>query len=419
MKVEEYRKYIILTDVISSLGGAQLLVLRRVKYFKSLGLDVRVIIRRHTGDFFLKEEFAHIPVLFLPQVDKPFLFTSEKEKKQILDVVSFFVNDTDNTIIETNSLQESVWGEFFASCFKIKHVIYLHAEEVVGKYLYYPGKDFFYYKYKRGELWGVSDQSIKMIFGKDIDNCQNQYINVAFDPEEIKEKSVPSLDYLKKDKNQCVITTVTRLEKGYVPALIQGCIEYARKNPAKNILLLIIGGTIFPKVELKLKEDCHALKMRMPNLKIDFPGYMTTLGADLYSKTDIFIGVGTASINAISQGCVTLIIDFPSNRTSGIFGLDTTNFGYSQNNITFEIEDKIEELLDNSELYTVACEKGKELFNNLYTNKVCLLKMNDLLEKSDHELLFYNFHGSVYRSFVDYIIFFLKQMKRFLIKLWM
>ena len=102
MKVEEYKKYIILTDVISSLGGAQLLVLRRVKYFMSLGLDVRVIIRRHTGDFFLKEEFARIPVLFLPQVDKPFLFTSEKEKKQILDIVSFFVNDTDNTIIETN-----------------------------------------------------------------------------------------------------------------------------------------------------------------------------------------------------------------------------------------------------------------------------------------------------------------------------
>lgn len=72
-------------------------------------------------------------------------------------------------------------------------------------------------------------------------------------------------------------------------------------------------------------------KSDIANLKIVFTGYIKELGKDIFNVSDVFVGMGTASINAISQRCIALNID-PSrnNMCSGIFGIDTNNFGYTE-----------------------------------------------------------------------------------------
>ena len=99
--------------------------------------------------------------------------------------------------------------------------------------------------------------------------------------------------------------------------------------------------------------------------------------------TDIFIGMGTASINAISQGCATINIDPRSNKASGVFGVDTNNFAYSENNKLYKIEDKIAELLKDAKKLAVAKERGLYLFKESFTNEASFNKLDYLLNKSE------------------------------------
>jgi hypothetical protein len=193
--------------------------------------------------------------------------------------------------------------------------------------------------------------------------------------------------------------------------MILSCIKFASNNPKQMINLIVAGGTIHHGLTEKLRNEFLAPNLKLLNLKIIFTGYITSLGKDLFRNTDIFIGMGTASINAISQGCATLNIDPRTNKTSGIFGIDTDNFAYSFKNETYEIEDKLSLLIRDTNLLETAKQEGKKLFNTKFTVEATFKRQMLLLKQSANKLEHYKFKRSFFHTAIDFIIFFIRKYK--------
>ena len=99
--------------------------------------------------------------------------------------------------------------------------------------------------------------------------------------------------------------------------------------------------------------------------------------------TDVFVGMGTASINAISQNCISINID-PRNgmqKSSGIFGSDTTNFAYSESGKLYDIFTKLEDVfLCNKEKMEKKKKKGRTLFEEEFEMGACFKKLDNAIE---------------------------------------
>ena len=119
-----YNKVCFFTDVVSGNGGAQRLIIRRCNYLNSIGIQTFVVVRRHFSNYILENDFIDIPVLYEPLFDKPFSLVKNNLKEEALIRISLFAKGLDeHCLIESQSLQESVWAEYVASHFKAKHIL--------------------------------------------------------------------------------------------------------------------------------------------------------------------------------------------------------------------------------------------------------------------------------------------------------
>lgn len=410
--LNKYTNYYFLTEGVSNMGGAQLLVLRRAKYLKSKGFNVKIIVLSHLGDFILEKEFKDYPILFLPELGQPLFKYSSREINKLLTTISLFFKNHKNTIIETNHLQSSVWGELVAKEFGYKHIVYLFNEAKIRNYLFYPGINFFLYKYKRGELYGCSRKSLEIILGDKYNKNYNNFLNVSFDSDEIKEETIPSIREINLLENSRTILTVSRLNKGYIVHLIEAVIAIAIKHPHKNINFIIGGGTVYEEVKANLEQNYLPPKVDLSNLLIIFTGYIKVMGKDLFNLADIFVGMGTASINAISRRCATIVINPETNRTPGVLGIHTTTFGYSDNGVEYSLDELLISLLSDDILLKDAQEKGHELYKSSYQTDSCFIKYDDLLSKSSKIVEYYNFDISLFRRIIDMATYSLKLIRR-------
>jgi hypothetical protein len=396
MESKTNKNYLIITPSISNLGGAQLYVLRRAKYLISNGYCVKFIVSHHnSGNFILENKFAEIPVLHLNQIRNPILLYSKKKIDSIICTIQLFLKEFNNGIVETNSLQLSVWGELISSKLNLKHIIYLLAEPRASAYGFYPGYNFFEYKLNRGEFYGTTEYALSLIFGKQIERDINNFVNVPFDPSELTELSIPRIETANIDENSFIIGTITRLEKLYLKPFIESCIRLARKHEHMKFTLIIAGGSEDVYILNHLNESYNPATLNIPNLYILFTGYIKLLGRDFFKILDVFAGQGTASINAISQGCATLNIDPITNQCSGIFGVDVENFAYPKNGNIYKIEDKLESLMLDIELFKLAKLKGPELFDRQYSVDFCFNNLDNLINSSSNEDKYYPFRFSI------------------------
>ena len=404
--------YLLITPSIANLGGAQLYILRRAKYLSENGYAVKIIVSTHNPqNFILENQFERIPVLFLKDLQKPFSLYSIKKLDRIIQNVKSFLSDVESGIIETSSLETAVWGELFAKTINWKHIIYLLADPKISQYIFYPGYHFFEYKLNKRELYGTAEQTLPLIFGKPVEKDKNLFVNVPFDTGELAELSVPPGAIRNIGKNSFVIGTICRLEKTYLKPFIDSCIYFAEKHKKKSITLIVAGGSEKPKLFNQLKDLYSNRSLNISNLIILFPGYIKVLGKDFFNALDVFVGMGTASINAISQSCATLNIDPITNQCSGIFGIDINNFGYPQNGIIFKIEDKLEELMLDPEIMEASKLKGLELFLKEYSVESSFKKLEFLINFSADKFEYYPFRFSFFIRLCDNYKFLLGLVK--------
>ncbi len=360
------------------MGGGQLFVLRRAKHLKNKGYAVSIVVTTKSPYFPLKNQFHEFPIYVIPEMGYRVSQYSEKKVRQTIDDLLENIEYEDSLLIESHTLSTIEWGEHVAAASRAKHLAYPLAEPSISKYRFNPGIQIFNRKLQNGEFYGCTSSSLKYIFGRDV--MPNRYINIGYDEKEMFDQCVPSLQY-KKSKGDFVISTVTRLDKTYVEHLVTNTVGLAKKYPNHNFILLIAGGSSSSEREKFLMDNFNNSNFNEKNLRIVYTGYIEKLGRDLFDITDVFVGMGTAVINAISQSCLTVVIDACFNtKVAGFLGKDTNNFAYSISGKTYSIFEKLEEafLLKDSVRIELQ-EKGRKLFEEEFEINRCFKKMDDII----------------------------------------
>ena len=398
------RIYIFVTNSIYGLGGAQLLTLRRSGYLRDKGWRVLIIYRRKMGEFRLESDFKEFDTLFIPEFTCHYNFVNNRKKLKITNQISEYLSniDKENSFIESNDLVCAVWAEYLSQVFGIKHALYMLSEENINRLFYYPYKRFYEYKLYRNELWGCNSRGLEISFGKLLPQFNTNYVNVAYNEDEIPDVSLPSL-ILEKKKNTIVVSTLTRLEKEYLPVLIEVIGSICIKRKDIDVCFVIGGGSVENKVENRIRKMAEEMNRSISNLHIIITGYIKP-GKDFFSQTDIFIGMGTAAISALSQGCIVLPVNPITNKTPGVFGVETFNFAYPESNVEFLIFDKILQLLllSTEKRYDYA-KQSKEYYNNNFTLDVTFDAFRNLCDKMQ-DVDTYSFKNAYFFKPLDYIV---------------
>lgn len=374
--------YLILTYNVCNMGGAQLYVLRRAKYLIEKGYSVFIVVCFDNGYFPLKDEFGDIPIWCCSEMNKPYVTVKPKEAERIIKEVGRFACIDDGGIIESHTLCTIEWGEIIASSYNCKHLAYPLSETPISNYKWRPGKRVFKDKLIRNELYGLSDASLDIIFGKPC--SPNNYVNVGFDEKELCEKCFPLLKINKQEKDY-VISTISRLDKTYIEKLIIDTIELAGKYPNQHFILVIAGGSKTGERQNDLFNKYSQDRIPSKNLEIIFTGYITSLGRDLFQMSDVFVGTGLAAINSISQNTVTIVVDETTDLSTGFFGTDTRNFGYGSLEKSCTILAKLEEAyVSNSPKREHLISAGRLLYESEFYTKICFKKLDDAIKRIDN-----------------------------------
>lgn len=374
--------YILLTHNVSNLGGGQLYTLRRAKYLLKKGYKVIVIDHFKENNFILKEKFKGCRIIHIPEIIEPIVRYSPKKSEAIINRLINLVGPLQEDIfIETHAFQLSVWGEKLAIKLNARHLVYCYEEwNTIKNYRLIPGKPFFDRKYQSNQFFGCTSQSIRILFG-DI-YSKNNYLNIPFDESEIEDKCIPSLQIF-PEKDYFTIGTVSRLEKTYIIDLIESIGLFAASHPSQKVRLIIAGDSKDQSVTNAVKQKVENIGKDHPNMTTIMTGYISVLGKDLFELCDVFVGMGTASINAISQNVVTINIDpLNDNRTSGFFGVDTATAAFAENGKTYSIFEKIEEAYNFSQSKLDEVKRvGRGLFESNFSVDSIFPQLDEAIEK--------------------------------------
>jgi len=383
------------------MGGAELLLLRRANLFKRMGMNIKIIVIYDDGEYILKDRFTYFDILKIDGLSKPFCCHSKHSLNKINEKATAFLCDFQDAIIESQTFHTAVWAEFLVSRHpSMKHIIYAVDDNNVNTYKCYPFSALSIYKKERGEFWGTEKEGLKKIFPFIHDN-DDDFLPVSFDEEELKDNTVPALPYEMLQNEAIVVSTIGRLEKGCVSEIIDTCKLICKEYPSLRINVIVGGGSSIQGLEDEMKRKYSVCNEDVPNLKVFFMGYITYIGKDFYQNTDVYVGMATSSVNSISQQCATINYDPIAKASCGVFGLNTFNFLYIENDQRYDLKEQLEHLILDNDYRAKAALAGKKYFEKTYTIEASVRKQEFLLGKSTSEIIPFNLEPSFKVKILD------------------
>lgn len=369
--------YLIITTSTAGIGGAELYVLRKAQFMSKKGYKVLIITAKSKP--LMIRDFQNFPVLTEPSVSYPcYWFTRSYIKKAITRMTEFVLDcgaTSDGLFVESTYKGNSTWAELLSRKLNVRSLIYeTNGLDTKEKTL----ANFLAFKAKRGELLGCSrfsNQKLFANFPEYYDERKNLYVNVPFDNSEIVDDTKGTV--FSKDPNTLRILTVSRIEKKYLIYLIGEVSKVAQVIPNKTIELTMVLSRRKGKEFSILEKQ----SMNLPeNLKVSFLGPIVPLSKSLFLTHNVFVGMGTASLNAISMGMPTILADSKSNLSTGVLGVDVDYFGYAP---AYEstIAEQLQRFLDNPTLFMEASERGLSLFQEEYESSAVMNKFMEHVER--------------------------------------
>ena len=236
-------KLYIILGYKAGMSGGQIYVSNKANYLKNLGWKVSVIDNINTQPVFIKDLKMYENNIISELSFRPIRFSKKKRKRIILQILSLsgYNDDFEEVIIESNTITFSLWGELLAREINAKHVSILidafYTDEMrcgTMKYL-----DF---KHKRRELAGINKNSLSELFEgyKTIKEDEKYYLSCAC--VNSVDKDTKYSKKIEKNKYDYVIGTVGRLNKPFVPGMVDAVVDFAKRHNDAKILFLVVGG---------------------------------------------------------------------------------------------------------------------------------------------------------------------------------
>lgn len=318
--------YIILTFSIGGIGGGQLYCKNKSIFLKCHNFQPFIFFATLKNDVYLDELKEYKENIVTELLYPPYFF-SKKRQQIVLNKIFSKINLDSNTndyIIESHTVNSSLWGELLAKSLKCKNFIYLLNEKFMESH---NKLNFLSFKHHRKELVGITKESLPLLFNnyKVLEEDEKYFFNAACisDTEDIYVKEIE--DIKPKEVN---IACISRLTKPQVNVAINEIINFCVKHYDKKIQFVLIGAS--PAL---IKEKKRLLKRfkKIDNLNAIILDSIYPIPKSLFKKVDVCVAVAGCARICFNEGMVTIVIDTLTNKP-GILGYDTASTLYSNGN---------------------------------------------------------------------------------------
>lgn len=382
------RKYILFVNTISEIGGAELYILRKARFLENNGFKAYIvtgIAQNIKFSEFYDYEFLETAQILLP----PSLFY-ENEISDILERILAFIHyqEQDEIFIESNQVRPAMWAEIFAQRINRVNLVYCITPFRVNGHIM---SEFYHKKLRNDELLGCKESYIPETFGN---GFKNNYLNIPFDPNEIEKVSNQDTVLGKDDVSDAAlesgdisILTVARIEKTYIAQSIIDLSDFCKKYPDTSVKYkLVLSKNNGPEyVKLKTLID----RVKPGNLNIELNGPVLKLTDTIFKGYDLFIGMGTAVLNAVSMGLPSLVVDYRNNKYYGFFGYDHHEFGSgirsAEKGLDYFLKQVLNKEVDLDEVRKKAMDYFLENYESDKVNRRFLEYQYNINKKTDKE----------------------------------
>lgn len=309
-------KYVFIVPSLANMGGAQMYVRNKVLWLRQYGWTVDVLLAQG-GAANLRElkEFDYV----LPELAFDILNYSKKKKRKVIDAIVKRLGPKtyEEIVIESTCISESSWAEAVALRVGAKHICYLLQEDntILNKGML----DFFLYKLKRKELFGITETSLTTMFNNYyLIPKEESYQLPAYCTNVEADVESPYIEQAKRINHDYLVGMLSRLDKPFVLPSIKEFCKYANIHQDKNFLFLLMGDA--PKGSGLLTQIRELVKETAPNVSILATGYLYPVPTRLLEMCDAFFTSAGSSWVCMRSGVPTIAIDGNDFKPIGVLG---------------------------------------------------------------------------------------------------
>lgn len=306
------KTYIIICAFADKIAGGPIYNANKVRYMKEKGWNV-VVVRTDVGTRAaipgLEEYFKN----FLPEAGYiPTEFTKCQREKLLKILLSYVPCNAGETVIETGNDYTAYWGELLAERIGARHIVIFLDEQ--NPFVNARTIQFFKFKYERHEMACISKEVMQALFKKaginlSLEQCYGLPCNCTNSLDDYDSSitdKIPSGDYN--------IGYVGRLEKPFLPAILDAFETFILENADKTIALTFFGAAFDKETERQITKRFCAF----PNVRLLITGYIYPLPVKALHKISLFVsGAGSANV-ACKAGCYSLKVNVLSYQPDGI-----------------------------------------------------------------------------------------------------
>lgn len=320
--MEKKKMYIFVLQSVIKIGGTQLYVAGKADYLEKTGWQVHMFFpssknEKEYGVTSLRKysnvggghTFLQTPPYKFKRFEQDYFL------KMIVDNLKIKNFYDCEIIIESTSGAESFWGEIIAAIVGGKHFV-TAVHEVYNWGYFSDNLDFFYFKWKRNELV-AGEAGCKLLFNgyKNVTAPLVEMPPTVAEMHPIQDVDFPIESLERLDWNICHIG---RAAKDYVPYVIEGVGELARRHPDKKINFIMVGNADSRMDLLRQTfKNC-------PNVYLTLLGDMVPIPKILFSKVDVVCGISQSARFAANEGVLTICANANQPEgTPGVLGYDT------------------------------------------------------------------------------------------------
>ena len=282
--------FILIARHIGTVSGEKIYHCNKLKYMASLRWRTIFLTWKAEDTFF--ENDCHIECYVLPALTYAPECYSKNEVFKTINKIAELVGDTNNgmCIIESDAVNRALWAELIAKRIHAVHLAFLLQE----RHPYdQDARHFLEYKYERHELAGITNKSVCQMLNDDEMTVREDAHISAYCNNVVKD-CTDSFSGLLAPQAKLTFGSIGRLDKGCVPAILKGFIEYAQGNPSDRFNLVLIGGSMDDKKIQQIQE----LVSSSNNINLIITGFIYPIPSSLIENIDLFVSTaGSASVS--------------------------------------------------------------------------------------------------------------------------
>ena len=340
------------------MGGAEMYTNNKVKYLISTGWKVKVC-------FYVTAENVRLDGL-LPfvgncnsEMSLPLNFYSRNKREDIINKIIGDYTLSEETIVESHLPHLSIWAELVAKKLKGRHIVNCIQEQPIDQT---PRLAQYYeFKLKRREILNATEKSLQIRYF--VNYYKPEYAQYTHNAKIICSNVVTDdiAPQVVLEKSNYNIVTIGRLDKAYVPTMLEEVRSFVAANGDKKFNFIVVGGSPGGRVE----SEVASFFQNTENIKVYTLGYVFPIPGALLDCCDVSIASANSIYVSYERGIPTIAVCAYDYQGMGIFGETTQSIVIRKNEPQIPIRELLDDVLIKGKYKKKSLVEKKENESNL------------------------------------------------------